>query len=183
MSAEKLAKLTAKMRQIDGAAFGGAPELTCQDVAGALAGTNRLGYLLLLAKYADDNSATNMLWKELADEIQAERDCGPEKAKGVALACIFPVISPMRCNHCHGRGTVYPKVKGMTVDQAAHKCHACQGSGLSELSERQKAAMAEIASTTWHESWRHYAAKKEEFLWSVESSALGRLKAQLQEAA
>lgn len=33
MSAEWIAKLTAKMRQIDGVAFGGAPIMTCQDVA------------------------------------------------------------------------------------------------------------------------------------------------------
>jgi len=57
------------MRQIDGVAFGGAPVMTSQDVAGALSGTHRFGYLLVLAKYADDNTASNLLWTELAQEI------------------------------------------------------------------------------------------------------------------
>lgn len=183
MSAELIAKLTAKMRQIDGVGFGGSPTLTCQDVAGALAGAHRFGYLLVLAKYADDNSASQILWTELAQEIARERSVDEARARGVALSCLFPVISPLRCGHCQGRGTIYPRVKGMTVDEAAYPCRHCDATGRGEISERQKAAMAQIAPTTWHESWKQYAAKKEEFLWSIESSVLGRLKARLQEAA
>lgn len=183
MSAEWIAKLTAKMRQIDGVGFGGAPTLTCQDVAGALAGAHRFGYLLVLAKYADDNASSQLLWTELAKEIAAERKIDYEKARGVALACLFPVISPMRCSHCHGRGTIYPRSKGMTREEAAYPCRHCEETGRGEVSERQKASMAQIASTTWHDSWRHYVAKKEQFLWSLESSVLGRLRTQLSDAA
>jgi len=183
MSAEWLSKLTAKMRQIDGVAFGGAPVMTSQDVAGALSGTHRFGYLLVLAKYADDNTASNLLWTELAQEIEHERGCDFQRAKGVALACIFPVISPMRCRHSHGRGTIYPRQKGMTIEDAAYPCPHCEATGYGDISERQKAAMAAIAPTTWHDSWRHYAAKKEQFLWGLESSALSRLKARMRDVA
>ena len=183
MSAELISKLTAKMRQIDGVGFGGSPTLTSQDVAGALAGAHRFGYLLVLAKYADDNTSSQLLWTELAQEIAKDRGIDYEKARGIALACIFPVVSPMRCHHCHGRGTIYPRTKGQTREEAAYPCRHCEGTGRGEISERQKASMAQIASTTWHDTWKHYAAKKEQFLWSLESSVLGRLRARLQDAA
>lgn len=183
MSAELIAKLTAKMRQIDGVGFGGSPTLTSQDVAGALAGTHRFGYLLVLAKYADDRSASALLWNELALEIALERSCDPKRAQGVALACIFPVLSPMRCTHCRGRGMIYPRVKGMTTEQAAHKCYPCDGGGISSLSERKRAAMALIPESTWRGSWAQYANKKEQLLLGLESSALARLRRKLSDAA
>lgn len=183
MSAEVLSKLTAKMRQITGEGFGGSPSLTSDIVAGALAGMHPLGYMLILAKYTDDEFAKHMLWRDLAAEIAKEKNCNMLIAKGAALACFYPVLSPLRCTHCKGRGMVYPKLKGMTVDQSAHQCYACEGSGLGSISNRQKAAMACIPPTTWHESWKDYAAKKEQFLWGLEASCISRLNAQLRDAA
>lgn len=183
MSAEWLSRLTAKMLQIDGVGFGGSPVLTSQDVAGALAGSHRHGYLLVLAKYADDNSASQLLWKELAQEIARERSCDYEKARGIALACIFPVIRPAHCSQCQGRGLIFPRTKGKSIEDSARKCEKCDGSGQGEISERQRASLAKIPPTTWHDSWKDYAAKKEQHLWAVESSALSRLRAQLSDAA
>lgn len=183
MSAELIAKLTAKMRQIDGVGFGGTPTLTTQDVIGALAGTHRFGYLVVLAKYADDNSASQLLWRELALEIARDRQCSMERAMGVALACIFPVISPMRCTRCKGRKVIYPRVSGCTVQEAARECEACEGEGTTTLSERKRAAMAQVPETTWRQSWARYADRKEMFLHGVESEVLSALKYQLSDVA
>ena len=71
----------------------------------------------------------------------------------------------------------------MTIEDAAYPCPHCEATGYGDISERQKAAMAAIAPTTWHESWRHYAAKKEQYLCGLESSALSRLKARMRDVA
>jgi len=179
MSAEWIAKLTAKMRQIDGAGFGGTPEISSIDIAAALSGSHRRGYLLVLTKYADDNSAGNALWSELAEEIKRERVCSHDVARGVALACIYPVVNPSLCGVCNGRGYIYPRLKDKTIEEAARPCSSCRGIGRTNFPERQRAIIARIPKSTWWDRWKEYAAEKEEYLWLLESSTLQRMREQL----
>lgn len=121
MSAEWLAKLTAKSLKVTGEGFGGTPSVTWSDIAAGLARTNRLGYLLLLSKFTDDRYANSSFIAELAREIKIEKNCSIAVALRVAVACSFPVINPMRCVTCHGRGTVYPRKKGKRIIDTVRK--------------------------------------------------------------
>lgn len=183
MSAEWLAKLTANSIRITGEGFGGTPDITWNDVAGALAGTKRIGYLLLLAKYTGDRGATSAFISELAIEIKSEKNCDTPKALRVAVACSFPVLHPMRCGCCQGRGVIYPKEKGRTLKETARPCRHCDGTGYSQLSERKRAGIAGIPSSTWFDSWKDYTNKKESFLWGIESTCLSILRKNIKEVA
>lgn len=176
MSAEWIAKLTAKSIRITGEGFGGTAQVTWGDIAASLSGTNRLGYLLLLAKYADDRRANSLFIGELAKEIKKERNCTINIALRVAVACSFSVINPMRCHNCHGRTVVFPKKKGKTILETFRKCSTCDGTGYRQLSERKKSDIAGIPSSTWHDSWKDYCNKKEGVLWMIEDDSIKHLR-------
>lgn len=183
MSAEWLAKLTTKSLRVTGEGFGGFPSVTWDDIAAGLAGTNRLGYLLLLSKYTDDRNANSLFIAELAKEIEVEKNCAINIALRVAVACSFPVINPMRCPTCHGRGTIFPRKKGKSILDTVRKCHVCDGNGYRQLSERKRADIAGIASSTWHDSWKKYCNKKEKFLWEIEASSINHLRRNIKDVA
>lgn len=181
MGAEIISMLTAKQKFFLDSGAGGIASLTGMDVAGALAGTHRFGYLLLLAKYADDNAAMNRLWQEIADEIQAEKSCDPKQANGLALCALFFVVNPCLCKHCKGRGVIYPRLNGKTLSQAARECDECGGTGRGKVSGRQRAALAQVPETTWRDTWRAYIDRKERWLLELETASIGVLMMHLRE--
>ncbi|MAX54486.1 MAG: hypothetical protein CL537_03050 [Alcanivoracaceae bacterium] len=183
-----MAKMTAKGLLIDGSGFGGGTVLITQhDVAGAMGMGNLPAEAELVArsKWCDDNQAQ----LALAGWVQTEfrRRCmrhgwKTDYCEGLATVCVFELVCPMRCSDCMGRGKVWQQEPeraddGVLLRMADRwvECKPCKGSGQSELTVRNRAAIAKISKSRFSETWGPRADEMMTTLYSLDQKVLRHL--------
>ena len=130
--------------------------LVPQDIAAALAGSDRASYLMALKKFALDDSRDNelkrLLWSmavDLATRLHWYRnDKGPHlkgKLQAMVNLALAEQTQPWHCPHCRGAG----------IHQNQQLCKRCRGSGRAYLQHHERAQIIGIDRRRWHESWRH----------------------------
>jgi hypothetical protein len=142
VSAELLAKMTAKGILIDGGGFGGEVQISPADVAGALSGISGPAYDYVLLKYCDDRSVSRRLLSAFAEKILESEKRQPGKfsareAVRFASVIITNAIGDGNCKTCKGTGIYRYK-----------KCAGCDGAGKRPKSNR---AIAEALGLTPHQ--------------------------------
>lgn len=114
-----LAKLTTKAVNLN--PIGGAPDLTWQDVAFAIAKLSQEHSLFARAVYCEDNHDTQQFIDLMMKKTNTEFN--------VIRAALFEFVFKKRCKKCGG-----DKITGNS------ECKACFGSGLKPFSNRERAA-------------------------------------------
>lgn len=149
-----IARMAAKTPDMDAVGVSSVPGLSEADAAMALAGLDRGPYLLARVKYALDSSSRypleNQLWGEMCGIATRKKwliPAGHELLRRMSRMAIEEVVHPAQCPKCGGRGTVYPK------GGAARLCSACIGTGRGRVSDRSRAAGADIPKTSWFRIW------------------------------
>lgn len=123
------------------------------DVAAACQGLDGLAWLVARYLWADDNCAASDLFvnMEALAHAMGFKGATAGKVSGVAMS----ELKDMACGLCRGAGEV-------SVSEHKRKtCPACKGYARRALSQRDRAAYAGVAETTWR---RVYAMRYEAFL-------------------
>ncbi len=113
--------------------WGSKPELTAHDVAAAIAmGTERGPGLLLLAKYAGDESVMyelcNLFYGRAADLCRDAVERGVPRIRKLSTWAVIEYVGVNRCPRCRGVGEIHPG--GKVVN-----CPQCRGSGRQHKSD------------------------------------------------
>ncbi len=189
MSAKLLAKMVPHGIAIDGSLRGGQVEISAYDVAASLA-YGRLphpAYLLGRAKYCDDPAAGGQLLSHLEARIQRRirhnrwrEHAG--RAERLAQLVIHEGIYGLRCKGCSGLGYIYKQgVAGACPCHVAW-CKRCKGSGIGRLSERQRAALAEIPPSSWNRRWKALAEEGVQYVSDLDQRVLRHVSRQFNAA-
>lgn len=134
---------------------GGIPEYTPADIAAALAGLDRMPYLLGLAAINHQQEVVpeleRLLWQELAGVAATNRwliSVGIPRTRYLAQMALYEAINPPRCRACKGKGHVYPP------NSAVVECVACEGTGNGVISVYVRAKWMKVRKETWNNVWR-----------------------------
>ncbi|MEE8057201.1 MAG: hypothetical protein V3T17_05125 [Pseudomonadales bacterium] len=159
MSVKVLAKMTARGVVIDGIGKGQIL-ISAYDVAAALSygSLPHPAYHLGLAKYCDDAAARDKLYKHIETKIQHKINSNnwqdaKERASCLALLVMQEAVYGLQCKVCHGRGFVRKRVQHKAVMLEEKQCQKCHGLGVGILSERKRAAIANIPKSSWIRNW------------------------------
>lgn len=153
MSAKTISLLTQKT-QVFQPSYGGTPEITQDDIAGALGFINSEGACLLgRIKFAEQNMFLSDLEKRVVKQL--EWIARTEKWRihkkgllaGLARLAIVETINPMRCWCCKG-------TKHRMVNKLKVVCNICYGSGRFRLPNRSCYEAIEISKRAWQQYWR-----------------------------
>lgn len=136
--------------------IGGIPEYTPADIAAALAGLDRLAYLLGLAainrQYEVLPEAERLLWLRLVDVAIEQRwliVVGTSHTRHMAQMAINEYLDPPRCRKCHGKGHIYPP------RSAVKECDVCEGTGNGKIDLKTRAYWMHMRWQTYRDIWQH----------------------------
>lgn len=165
MKPDLLAKLTAHGVPLEGT-LGGKAQLTAQDVAAALAGTDVKGYQLLMAKYCDESSSP--LFKPLLRHARAHAgDLLPDHEAKVMSLVLFILDE-----YCTGRKCPRCKGTGADPDNPTKTCSTCNGTGNADITYVSGAARLGMDYRTYKRHWLALADELQKELYSWEMTAL-----------
>ncbi|WP_299494617.1 hypothetical protein [uncultured Shewanella sp.] len=181
MSIRLLNKMTPRSVALD-IVRGGVPEISSSDVAAALSFGNlsEAACNFGLAKYCSDNIATYKLMdyfnEIIKEKVKIERwSQGINETEGLARLMMLEGVYGVRCNKCKGRGHIIQAQKGRGV---ANECGKCHGSGLGTFSQRRRAEIANISSSSWDRHWKLRLDKLLVYAYELESQLNRHLKMQ-----
>lgn len=177
MSAELLAKMTAKGLVITGEGFGGEVILSSSDVAGALARVRGIAYDFLLLKYCGDESGINRLVETFGSVISAKENRRSPGSLSLLDAEIYArqIIADNLggdiCRTCRGTGVYRYK-----------NCQGCQGKGKRVPSERARAEALGLTRYEYKRQGKRIYDRYAGLLAEYEGSGLGELAWQMRVA-
>lgn len=153
-SRKLLAKLSVKCSSWSGAGFGGVGGLSPADIAHALAYCkSELSSLMLRVKWADQQEDFGKLVLEfiLSVERRAKKKKWRERKIGtiqrIAYTVVDEAINPRLCIQCKGRGE---SLDGQKMDT----CPRCEGAGVLEWTDSDRARMIGITPQSFQEVWK-----------------------------
>ena len=157
MSIGLLNKLVPQSVALDSVS-GGKTEITSSDVAAAL-GFGNLSPAACnygLAKYCASKLAANELMAFFNDIIKKQVKTeqwtqGLKSTEGLAQLMMLEGVYGVHCNKCKGRGIAVHCKGGRGISKDCEKCH---GTGLGAHSERRRAGIANISSSSWDRHWK-----------------------------
>ncbi|RLB62490.1 MAG: hypothetical protein DRH08_12385 [Deltaproteobacteria bacterium] len=175
MSAELLAKLTAHGVNITGEGFGGTPEITQSDVAGAMAGMRKEVYEFVLLKYCADarmmeRVIERVTWRVIGETFTGSYDPGMRLISRIAVIIVHMATEGPICETCNGTGTY-----------ASKSCHGCRGTGKTHMTQGKCAGMARISVPTYKKYWARLVDDHVLRLDGYASEGLGYVSRQLRE--
>lgn len=176
MSAELLAKMTAKGIVITGEGFGGEIVLSSSDVAGALARVRGIGFEILMLKYCGEMERFERLVSMLAGIISAKENrarpgsLSLDRAEAISRAIVSDSLGGDLCRTCNGTGTYRYKT-----------CQGCQGTGKRTPSERARANALNMTRYEYAKSGKDLYNRYSAMLSEAEGSGISRLRSQLRE--
>lgn len=152
-----MAKMTARGLVISGGGFGGRVELSWTDVAGSLAGLDRVPTELLRTMYLGDHRGDDVVLAALSDFIIAtagenQIKVTTEIVAGLARLAMFEVVNPPHCSTCRGLGQT-------SVAGIIRVCGQCAGYGYGTRGVRDQAAIAGMKKSTFNSKYSWLAAR------------------------
>lgn len=152
---------------------GKAPEVTGNDIAAALAGSDVLGAMVCFAKYSNDQNALLSSVQLLAMRLAKQMD--PQHAENLSNIIVNVECHSFieRCPKCQGR-------KYVTVKNLKQPCKRCDGTGRAELKANRIANLCGIDRNVFRR--RKYMSVFEEWrsqLQELETAALYHLEKHL----
>jgi hypothetical protein len=134
---------------------GGIPAITPQDIAACLGRIQVTGPALLVRTMAGDLSSLKPLQQAFRQHVAhmamlKHWKAGPkynDYFEGLCESVLHFYIIPSKCGRCEGRGHV------TLITKQVIECPVCAGVGNKEVSERSKARVASIPSSTWDDVW------------------------------
>lgn len=179
MSAALLAKLTAHGVNITGQGFGGRPDITESDVAGAMAGLQKESYELLRLKYCDDVSyyrsvADGVSWRMLGRAMYGDFDISAKAATKAAMIVVDQAVRGPVCRTCQGTGTVVTK-------DSAKDCNPCHGTGRRQMTSNAAAKFMGVGRDTYVRKYERIVNQHVAELESYESAGISHLRRKFSE--
>lgn len=182
--------LAAKMagRPIDyGAVGGGTPRLglTGLDIAGALSmgGARREESLMVMLKWVQDKSVQEPLFYILYDRVvglAVKRGWkvrkGEEFLRKLTRLAIAEIATPNLCPTCNGRREVWLRGESLPT-----KCPHCNGVGVRDMEDQDRAALVGITKSSWCELWRDRYPEVRGIMERVEAAGLSALSRGIQD--
>jgi len=153
MRVEALARIGGKGLDI-GHVAGGIPEISMDELMGALAGLDR-GPELLIRAVVPQQAVHDDLYREaymLAVSLAVKYGWKPQKGKpilrGMGKIAVDDILYPNHCRTCSGTGLVADEAGNATVE-----CQVCAGTGRKKPKVSFSAAICGIDDTTWRRTW------------------------------
>ena len=153
---EILCRLNAKAGISEG--FGGIPDLTTSDIAAALAGANKAGVYLLLAKDCglpeltakkEYKAICGLFYPEvhkLAKRLKWRLHGTQRRTLDIFTDIVVAdVIAGTRCPSC--RGTKYSLIN------PSNECRTCRGTGVYVIPDKEKARQMGISPSAYCKNW------------------------------
>lgn len=164
----------------------GSQALSAVDIAAALAlgSLPKHAYYFGLTKYCNDDKAKLSFLNHLESKIQKtihrrKWHDAEGRARGLALLVLLEGIYGLLCHRCKGRGFVLSKIRRNEL-RHQKSCERCNGSGVGQISDTQRAKIAKVATSNWIKTWK---TRNEEFMLyahGLDAKVLRHLKRQLQ---
>lgn len=158
MSAQVLTKMNVHGCNLNFAGKGGVVEITPCDVAASLGFGNLSdpAYYLGLARYCHDPKAEQWMRQYIREKLIVFVEDNRWKLDewnihGCVEIVMRESVYGMACQKCGGLGYRYPKPYS---DEASGDCKHCEGSGIGQLSERERSRISGISFTTWRRNWK-----------------------------
>ena len=153
MGIEAIARIGGKGLDI-GHVPGGVPEISMDELMGALAGLDR-GPELLVRAVVPQQPVHLDLYKEaylVAQSLSDKHGWNPQRGKpilmGIGRIAVNDILYPNHCKTCSGTGKVADNAGNATVD-----CQVCSGTGRKKPRVDFSAAICGIDQTTWRRTW------------------------------
>lgn len=177
MSAALLAKLTAKGVAMDGAGFGGVPNLTSSDVAGAMAGLTPPVYQLLRLKYCGEEEMRPVVVERVAFSLlgyamTGDIDLKVSTVRNLAALVVDLVMKGALCGSCGGTGM-------LITDATAKDCGVCRGSGRANMTQKAAADFLGIDKRTYTKNYDRLVVRFCADLEAMEASGLAHVRRQI----
>lgn len=157
-----LAKLNVKNVRFD-IGSGGTPDITPEDVAGALSGLNDGPYRLGLVKYAgkeEERARLRMCVLELAITKAYAQSWGMPvidyprgRITGIVEFALWDNISPKHCPACAGTGKNRQAIESGQVSAGQLLCLVCKGESSYSVNDADEADIAKIPMEHWRNTW------------------------------
>ncbi len=183
MSLRVLSKLLPQGVRYDTVGGAGKIEIQPSDVATALSYGNLhpAAHYLALVKYCNDEAAAEKLihyfesiFKKKIANNEWEKDV--KDTRSLATLVVYEGVFGCSCKRCQGKGVELDK-KGIIP---RHKeCSKCEGTGLGTLSQRHRARIANIPSSTWDRHWKKRIDELLSLAYELEHQVTKHLKWQL----
>jgi hypothetical protein len=177
MSAALLARLTAHGSPMDGAGYGGIPEITVSDIAGAMAGLSAPCYQILRLKYCGDESMRSVLVDRVAFALlglamTGDIDLNVSTVKALAALIVAEAVNGGICDICNGTGV-------QISHAAASDCGACKATGRLGMSKSRAAETLGIDRRTYSKRYERLVLDQLSELQRWEGEGVAHIRRQL----
>lgn len=150
---EILRKLTAKTADLRGVPGGGIPDLSVEEIAGALAGLPDGPHYLARAVWCGDESSIRALLLvtvEASRQFPARLVLYPGMLQDLAAFALAAVVVPNLCYRCAGRGNLYGRGGVVTT------CDVCHGTGQGQPEPDNVRRQIKASKAQWRQIEPHY---------------------------